>query len=54
MILVHLGLEQRISGTAAVQAARGLGITCTLDSLRRFAESEVDRRIAVPPDACRT
>ena len=54
MILVHLGLAQRISGTAAVQAAKGLGITCTLDSLRRFAESEVDRRIAVPSDDCRT
>jgi protein tyrosine phosphatase (PTP) superfamily phosphohydrolase (DUF442 family) len=45
MILVHLGLEQGISGAAAVQAAKGLGITCALDSLRRFAESEVDRRI---------
>jgi len=50
MILVHLGLEQRSSGTAAVQAAKDLGITCTLDSLRRFAESEVDRRIAGPSD----
>jgi len=46
MILVHLGLEQGLSGAAAVQAAKGLGITCTLDSLRRFAESEVDRRRA--------
>lgn len=54
MILVYLGLELRISGTAAVQAAKGLGIICTLDSLRRFAESEVDRRIAVPPDDHRT
>ena len=45
MILVHLGLEQGISGTGAVLAASGLGITCALDSLRRFAESEVDRRI---------
>jgi protein tyrosine phosphatase (PTP) superfamily phosphohydrolase (DUF442 family) len=44
MILIHLGLEQRIPGTAAVQAAKGLGVTCTLDSLRRFAESEIDRR----------
>lgn len=54
MILVHLGLERRISGAAAVQAAKGLGVTCALDSLRRFAESEVDRRIAVPSHDCRT
>lgn len=48
MILVHLGLEQGISGTAAVRAAEGLGITCALDSLRRFAESEIDRRLRLP------
>jgi len=45
MILVKLGLEQGTSGADAVLAARSLGIACTLDSLRRFAEAEIDRRI---------
>lgn len=47
MILVHLGLEQRISGTAAVHFAKGLGISCAPDSLRAFAESEVDGRMGL-------
>jgi protein tyrosine phosphatase (PTP) superfamily phosphohydrolase (DUF442 family) len=49
MVLVHLGLARRVSGADAVRIAQGLGFTCALDSLRRFAESEVDRRMRSPP-----
>jgi len=49
MILVHLGLERGISGAAAALEASGLGITCTHDSLRHFAESEIDRRLGDLP-----
>lgn len=41
---IHLALARRIPGSEALAAAKALGIDCELESLRRFAVSEVDRR----------
>lgn len=51
MILVHLGLERGLTGAGAVRAATDLGITVSLDSLRAFAEAEIDRRGSGPTPA---
>ena len=41
---IHLALARGIPGSEALAAAQALGIDCELESLRRFAVSEVDRR----------
>jgi protein tyrosine phosphatase (PTP) superfamily phosphohydrolase (DUF442 family) len=51
MILVHLGLERGLTGVGAVRAAADLGVSVTLDSLRAFAEAEIDRRGSGPTPA---
>jgi protein tyrosine phosphatase (PTP) superfamily phosphohydrolase (DUF442 family) len=47
MLTVHLALEHGLSGQEALAEAQARGLDCELEELRRFVESEVDRRAPV-------
>jgi protein tyrosine phosphatase (PTP) superfamily phosphohydrolase (DUF442 family) len=44
LMIIHLGLERRLSGDEALAEAKTLGLDCALEQLQRFTVSEVDRR----------
>lgn len=44
MMIVHLALERRLSGSGAVAEGKTLGLDCEIEQLRRFIEAEIDER----------